>query len=290
MITKKKFELIYGKSGEVYNVLPINHVSLKPFEVEPEDAQYIKNLVRMYTKMRKALGYEYVLSNLDKCHILNLEEYPLPAFINTEGNCYCNIAVLPYPNMSEMTTTDAYAIFLYALSNYDYSTKGKISDDSEEYISQYIFSVFMKMFGKKSGILGSYGNMIPKLHFIIKLYVHVSMFGNEDTIPARNRIANLLMTDYDTLRLDNFDFNSIDSILKCINNNNIIPLSGNSFSTEVVKYGGISSLPMFEDVSRFMATMLTSTISGNNLITTYWQKVNPNLSNKLLYIADAKLK
>ena len=99
----------------------------------------------------------------------------------------------------------------------------------------------------------------------------------------------MLVFDPQDLKLD-YDFTSIKGFLNAINDNDIIPISDFKFSTNIINVAGMASLPMFEDISRFFATLLASTIPGNSNFSYYWSKVNPGLYNKLNNIGLASLK
>ena len=48
----------------------------------------------------------------------------------------------------------------------------------------------------------------------------------------------------------------------------------------MINAGGVASLPMFEDLSRFFATLLASSIP-NSQFSYIWAKINTNLFGKL---------
>ena len=106
------------------------------------------------------------------------------------------------------------------------------------------------------------------------------MMGLPQSESVKNKIAAITYTDKGDLNL-NYDFKSTNEFLKSINGNNIIPMSENKFSTTIINIGGISSLPMFEDVSRFFATLLACGIPNSQFPPT-WVKINPNLYGKLV--------
>jgi hypothetical protein len=189
---------------------------------------------------------------------------------------------MPSDNISDYSTTDMYTLFLYTASLRAFITSNSIPDDADELISSFIFSVFMKMYRKKAGLAGSYRDLIPKLAFIIWLYTYVGMLGHEDTITARRKIAGNLYTSFEDLKLDGFNFSSITDVLKCLNENGIITTSTNSFSTQVINYGGVASLPLFEDPSRFFATLISTTVPGSRVFASYWAKVRPDLFKKVI--------
>ena len=139
----------------------------------------------------------------------------------------------------------------------------------------------MKFYGKKSGLVGSHSDLMPKLRYLITLYVHCGMLGNPDNARIRRRIASSMYSTFDDMLLD-FDFTTIDGMLTAINKNRIISISLNTFSNQVVRYGGIQSLPMFEDITRFYTTLLAGTVSGSKIFSSYWSKILPKLHDRLI--------
>jgi hypothetical protein len=84
------------------------------------------------------------------------------------------------------------------------------------------------------------------------------------------------------LNLD-FDFNNPSGLLDSIKKNDIISISKNSFASVVIKFGGILSLPMFEDISRLFATILATTVPGETVFSKYWAKRSKDIFLKLEY-------
>lgn len=280
MKVKEQFELIYGKQGQVYNVVPVNSTTLDAFEIPPEDSQYLRNLAKMHIRSKREVGNEFVASHLDLCKFVRMKEYPLPAFVSKDGYGFINLSVLPSDDPSDYAPTDMYALYLYTTTLTTFISKKAVPDGIEEQVSAFIFAIFMKIFRKKSGLAGA-RDLIPKLAFLISLYVHVGLFGHPDSERDRRRIASALYTTIDDLKLD-FDFSSTSEFLKAINDNSIVSISNNKFSTEIINRGDIASLPMFEDISRFFSALLASTIPGSRIFSNTWSKIRPDLFNTLI--------
>ena len=282
MYIKPSFDLIYGKKGDqIYNIVPLSKSTLSAYEVDSDEFFYLKNLVKMHIKSKNEVGNEYVLKNLDRIFVVRLDTYPLPGFVSKDGYGYINISAMPSSNISDFSTTDIYALYLYTTVLRSFIVSQSIPADSDELISTFLFSIFMKMYRKKAGLTGAYRTLIPKLAFIIWVYVYIGMMGNKDTESARRKIAGNLYTDFNDLKTD-YNFSSISDVLKCLNENNIITTSTNNFSTQVINYGGIVSLPIFEDASRFFATLIATTVPGSKLFSSYWAKVRPDLFKKVV--------
>jgi hypothetical protein len=179
-------------------------------------------------------------------------------------------------------------MYLYTLALKRYMRRKPFDEDNAVSISNMYYSIFMKMFGKSSGIIGSYADLQPKLKFLITLYVYVGLFGNRQNENLYNKIAGLMHADYEDLKLD-YNFNSVKDFLKAINENNIIPISENVFSTKVINMLGISALPLFEVIYRFYSGVLASTVPGNKVFSGFLSKVNTPLYQKLVHIAIKNL-
>jgi len=284
MVVKDRFELIYKTTGDVYNVVPLSTSTLKAYQVMGADLQYLTNLANTYSRIKEHPTSKLVEKESKKCMVVKFPDYPLPGFITRRGAPITNLSVLPVTQLSDYSSSDIYSLFLYTICLDYFINKKPFDLDGEIHISNYLFSVFMNLFGKKSGLVGAFSDLIPKLRFIIRLYVYASMFGGKLDERAINKLANIpINVDPSELNL-NFDFRSTKEFLKAINKNNLIPISENKFSTLVINRAGISSLPLFEDVSRLFATLISSTVVGNRIFSTYWKRVNAPLFDRLVYV------
>ena len=280
MKVKDKFELMYGKQGlQVYNVLNMASRTFSAFELEKNDSKYLQNLAKIHIRSKNETGADIVSSNLEGCRFVRIPDYPLPSFVSRDGVGFINLSVLPSDDISDYSPTDIYALCLYSTALSKYISKEAIPDGIEEAVSAYIFAIIMKIFRKKSGLAGA-KELIPKLAFLVWLYTHVALFGKEDDERDRRKIASALYTSTTDMKLD-YDFSSTTQFLQAINDNSIISISANKFSTEIINRGDIVSLPMFEDVSRFFASMLSCTIPGSRIFPNIWSKIRPELFKTL---------
>lgn len=282
MLIKDKFELIYRTDGNVLNVVPLSRGTLKAYEVDKNDFRHLQILAETFGRLKGHPASRIVTENSKDLVVVNMPSYPLPAFVTKNGLAVVNISVLPAKLLTDYSASDIFSLFLYALSLNMFISKKPFKSGTEANISGMIFSVFMKLFGKKAGLIGSYKYLIPKLQFLIYLYVSVSMMGIPDNESTRKRIAATVFIDKEEMKLD-YDFGSTKEFLKSINDNEIIPISQIKFSTSIISIGGVASLPMFEDISRFFSTILASTVP-NSQFSYFWAKVNQNLFNKLVEI------
>jgi hypothetical protein len=282
MVVKDKFELIYKTDGNVLNIVPLSRGTLKAYEIDKNDFRHLQILADTFGRLKGHPANKIVSENSKNLIVVDLPTYPLPAFVTKSGQAVVNINVLPAKLLTDYSVSDIFSMFLYALSLQVFISKKPFKLGTEADIAGMIFSIFMKIFGKKSGLIGSYKYLIPKLQFLIYLYVSVSMLGIPDNESTRKRISSIVFVDIADMKLD-YNFGSTKDFLKSINDNELIPLSQIKFSTSIVSIGGVSSLPMFEDISRFFATILASTVP-NSQFSHFWTKVNQNLFNKLVEI------
>lgn len=285
MKIKQGFELISGREELVPNIFPYGTNTLKAFSLAKEEQLYLTNLVKMYIRSRSsAVGADYVLRNLDKCLNVRLEDYPLPTFMSKDKRPCVNVSLLQQTYASDYTPADMYALYLNALMLTNYLDNKNIPDGIEQDVSNYIYAIFMKLFGKKSGLLGSYRDLIPKLRFLVTLYVRCGMYGFPDNNDTRQKTAASLYTTFDDLKMG-YDFSTITGFINSLRDNQIIPLSTIKFSQQVVRIGGAQALPIFEDLARLLSTLPCSLVSGNSVYTSFWTKIPGMTYKKLVYKA-----
>ena len=289
MEIKQKFELIYNTKGDIFNVVPLSESTLSAYKIKSKDREFLISQVKSYSRVRPHPISKLVDRSMDKIAILNFELYPLPGFVTTGKVGAVNLSVLPQKYITDYNPSDIYAMFVYTTALKRYIAKKPFSQDNAMSIALMIFSLFMNMFGKSSGLIGSYAGLIPKLQFLIALYVNASFMGVKVTDELKQKIAADFYFDYNSIDL-NYDFTSIKGLLNAINKNEIIPISENVFSTKMIGKFGITSLPMVEDCSRWYATILASTVSGNSIFPAFLSKINTGLFQKHLYIAIQNLK
>lgn len=283
MKIKPQFELIYKTKGAVYNMVPLAPSTLKAYEIKKRDYEYLKNQVKTFNRVKRHSASKYVSRDLNSIIVVDFPLYPLPGFVTNKGIGVVNLAVLPQRTITDYSPIDIYAMYLYVSALKRFMKRKPFDEDNITSISRMYYSIFMKMFGKVSGIIGAYSDLQPKLQFLILLYVYVGLMGFKQDENLYNKIAGMMHTNYDDLNL-NYNFESTKDFLKAINENNIIPISENVFSTKIINMYGPASLPIFEDTSRFFAGIMASTVPGNGVFSGFLSKVNTTLYDKLVYI------
>jgi hypothetical protein len=281
MRIRKEFDLLYDKKKKLFNVFEYSEDTLKAFELDKESVNYMKMLVKTYSAERKISFGKLILNNLDNCLVVKMDTYPLPGFVTSKFKPVVNVFPINATLLSDYTPADVFACFSYSIILSQYMLNKSFNIRLEDQVSLFMDSCFMGMFGKKSGLIGSYRHLIPKMKFLVAMYVHKGLFGEDLTTEFMNNTASKYFLNYNDINLD-FDFSSIVGLIRSLNNNKVISISENLFSTSVINYGGINSLPMYEDLSRMFATMLMVLVRGNHLFSTYWHKKTKNIYEKMV--------
>lgn len=278
MIIKDKFELIKLSTGEISNMPSLSRGTLSAYAFNKDDVNYIHNLYNVYNRTKQHPAGSVISDHIKECMVVKLDNYPLPGFITAKGLPVVNLGVLSERLITDYQPPDIFTAYLYTLSLKSYLTKKPFKPGTEDHVSNMIFAIFMNWYGKKAGLVGSYTELIPKLRFIIWLYTSVAFMGKKDEKTLRIKLSNMLQLDIDDMNLE-YNFKSIIDMLKCINDNNIIPMSENKFSTTTItRTGNMNFLPVFEDISRFFASVVAVSVPGNK------QFQNIFVSNKPLYL------
>jgi len=283
MRVKQDFELVYQTKGKTFNIFPFSESNLKPYILNKEDVEYLKVLSRTQYRIKSTSFGDKVMEDLEKIIWVNYSDYPLPGFVTKDYKPVVNVSPLGAILISDFLPADIYAICTYTtLLSYYINTK-PFPMEIEDQISLFYTSIFISMFGKKSGLLGAYKFLIPRLRFIIHLYVRNGIMGVQIDDKYLSKLASYLGVDYKKDLDLNFNFLSTIDFLRCLNKNKIFNISENSFSTSVINVGGITSLPIFEDCARLFATLIAGTIYGNHMFSSFWRKKNREVFDKMFY-------
>lgn len=279
MKIKEKFELIESGGTGAYNVLPISDGTLSAFALSQEESMYVRTLVKMYAQTRKVPAPHFVLKHINDCIIARIPEYPLETSCTAKFTPVVNITE---KSISDLTPQNAYALVLNALALTKMLKTRPFRDSIEMDISIFLYATLMKLYGKKSGLMGSYTHLMPRLKFICFLYTHCGLLGLPDNIQVRNTIAAKLFTTIDDLKLDGIDFSTTHGFLEAIRINEIIPTSIYKFSTSIINISGASSLPIFEDLSRLHANLISAVVPSSNVFSNFWLRIPGETPTKII--------
>ena len=283
MRVKDKFELISKEGTPVLNVVDLPETTLKTFSIDEESRMYLVGLVKTFFRIKGHSLGGLTSDLIPECLVVKLPQYPLAGFVTSTFKPVVNLSPITLTDITDYSPLVAFSLFLYAISLSLFIKNKPFKRGIDLDVSKMYFSVFMKLYGKKAGLVGSYINLIPKLQFLINLYTVTGLMGLPQDKDLIRQISTRYYVNPTEMNLD-YDFKSIVQLLRAINDNNILSISEYKFSESITKMFGISSIPMFEDISRFFSSILVASIPGNSYISNYWSKVNTKLFQKLLFI------
>ena len=281
MFVKKSFRLV----GGAQNSLNISTKTVKDLIQEENTPKNIysflelkKNSIKHFTKDRI---YNLLSSSkeVNLVQAITIEEYPLSVSYN-EANEGLIINLKPFnvKEISNLNPNDLYAAIVYAFSLSKLLTgKFVIQEVYAKVIVNYLLSFYVQVFGKAYGLVGIYSKNIPKLKFIVACYVLSSYFGYETDSTLFKKAAALAPYDYkdDLEILNTINFYQIGQFVKAISDLKVMPgLNLTKFTSTLFRYFNVHVLAGVEDFSRFLAVILTSSISGNSIAPKYLYKYN----------------
>lgn len=297
MIVKPQFDLLKG----VDNVLKLSKSQISKFEVDngPRRVfvmiELMKKRINHYTKDRVFNK----LTNLNErkfLHVVNMPNYPLPISYNVPTKSMV-INVNPF-GVEDIETTKPGTFNLYALMVYGItfseliSGKMKLTDKYSEVISNFMLSILIRLYGKQYGLLGSFATEIPKMKFLINLYVLTGFFGKTGTYAYR-KAGTASAYNYKEIedQLKKYDFTNISDFIKSLSDFGVMPnINKHVFAAKILRFFGLNVIPAFEDCSRFISTIATSDIKGSSVISTHLLKYNQKEFSKILEISKVIFK
>jgi len=294
MVIKPDFELL----KDTPNILNLSSQKLKPFKVEMGPRKIfvvlklMENKIDHFTK-KKVLDSVSYLEKRKFFEVVNMPDYPLHISYNKPTKqIIINLSSFGtddiYPNNPD--PKNIYASVVYGICFYNLvNDKIHVPEKYFGVISSFITSMFVQIFGREYGLLGPYSSEIPKLKFLITAYVLTSFFGEEQE-KAYRRAASAsgisLKDIHKVLEDGNYDFKSVIDFIRALSDLKVmIGLNKYSFTSKLYRLLGASFLPAFEDFSRFISIITTSSISGSNIVPTFVNKYNREEYLKLLEIS-----
>jgi hypothetical protein len=191
-----------------------------------------------------------------------------------------NLSALSSTNIGDYTQATLYTMALYSLTLHKFMNV-QFQDDVENLITEFIIITFMKLFGKKHGLTGSYKSLIPILQAASFVYVNASMFNkpiNADLLARAGGKFNINAANIENIK----NCNNIIDFFKTLKVNNVMPISENTFSLTIINLTGVNSLTFFEDTSRHMAGQIASSVAGNDVFSRYYMKMNKPLYDRIV--------
>lgn len=295
MIIKESFTLLKGVS----NILHLSSSDIKNYSVENGNRKLFvmlelhKNRIKHYAKD----SIFPLISNLEKrkkISTVNIPDYNLHVSYNQPTKqMIFNISPYNVDDFSMIDSKNLYSQMVYCISFFNLVTGVKeIKTSSFSIISNYLLSMFIGVFGKEYGLLGSYSNNITGLNFLINCYILSSFFGitGNKSYKMSSVVSNFNYKEIEK-DLDNYDFSNIENFIRSLSDFKI--MSGFNkylFTGKMLKIAGVSFLPALEDLSRFISICSCIAVKGSNIVPTYLSKYNEDSFGRIIDISKTIFK
>jgi hypothetical protein len=290
MIIKEKFSLL----KDLPNILDLSKSVIDTYKIEggPRKIFVILKLMENRIKHFTKDPIMDILSNIKKRErivLSNIPNYLLPiSYDRSMNSIIINLTAMGSDDISRHDPKNIYASLVYGITFSILVTK-KYNIDMKYFstISNFLVSIFIRLFGKDYGLLGIYSTEIPKLKFLTNCYVLDSFFGIKGN-NAYRLSGSASSFDYKKIEneLNDYDFYEIKNFIKALSDFKVMPgINRYVFSSKVLRLFGYGFLPALEDISRFISIITTSSLSGSNVVPTFISKYNETEYNKLLEIS-----
>ena len=215
----------------------------------------------------------------DQLEVVNLEQYPLSASFNkpTRGILF-NLRPFDVDEVANLSPNDLYAGILYAYTFSKLVTgKVKIPDIYAKSIVNFLTSMLVRVFGKEYGLTETYAGSIPKLKFLLSCYIYTAFFGyavNDNLLRKASSIAPFMYKDMRDQILK-YDFSDITQFLKALSDLKVMPgIKVYGFTAKIFRFFKVDMLAALEDLSRFLSTIMASSVTGSTMIPSFISKYN----------------
>lgn len=224
--------------------------------------------------------------------ITNLDNYNIPITYNIKTKqIIINLTPLEVDDITAVKPDPrvVYALVVYGMifSHIIRESKINISYKTASTIVNFYLSMFVRIFGKKYGLVGAYSTEIPKVKFLLAVYILVSFFKKNADRITLNEASAMSQFNYREMEteLSSYDFDNFNDLIKALSDFNAMPgLNKYNFTADVLRQVGMTFLPAFEDMSRFFSIMTVSSIPGSTLIPGHISRYNEPEYRKLVGI------
>jgi hypothetical protein len=223
-------------------------------------------------------------------HVVYLPTYNLPvAYNKPTGGLVINLFPFGVKDVlsAKPGVKNLYASILYGICLEEVTTK-RVNIDSKyaSIISSFFTAMFIRLFGKEYGLLGSFMSEIAKLKFLVNCYIHAAFFGESGKSVFAQSISYSGF-DYKEIEdeLNKYDFSDIGNLIQSLSELKVMPgLNKHLFTSKILKSYTFNFLPALEDLSRFLATLASSQIVGSSIVPTFLYRINEDAFGRIIDI------
>ena len=278
---KKSFDLLRGTT----NLIDLTKKDLDFYSIPENSTKNLFAFLKINEKRILHIAKEPIFKlfkeeNLDMFKIVEFENYLLPITLNIKTEqIILNLKPFHVSEFSRINIQTLYAMILYGVSFHRFIYG--ISPIKPLYASaiiNYYLSVMIRLFGKDYGLLGIYSSEIPKLKFLLGVYIYQSFF-HEKAEKSYILSSSLSLVNYKEIKkeLDTLDFSDIRALIISLSRFKVMPgLDQYKFTSKFLKLFGVNFLPSLEDLNRFCSSIFASTVKSSNLIPNFISKYNEN--------------
>ena len=290
MVIKEKFVLL----KDVPNVLKLSNSVINAHSKEEDILNLVRVLrlvehrIRHFTSKRVYEIASNISTTKKLIHVINFPQYTLPVSYNSPTKkIVININPFGVDEISKLDPKVIYASVVYGICFSDLVTgKTRVKDLYFPPITQFLTTVFVRIFGKEYGLLGAYATELPKLKFLLGCYILDSFFGvKKDAAYKKASVVSSYPYKADIDQLNKYDFSDIGDFITSLSEMKVMPgLSKYNFTAKFLRFLTINFLPALEDCSRFISSMLVANIPGSPIIPSFIYTYNVTEYNKILTI------
>jgi len=290
MVVKDKFVLL----KDLPNVLRLSSSELESRSIELGEKKLyavLKLVEARINHFTKKKAFEVAEAKREQLiRVLKLPNYVLPVSYNEPTKtAIINLDSFGTDDISKVDPRNVYACVVYGICFLSLiQGRVKVRDSYFSPISNFLLSIFIRLFGKAYGLLGAYATEIPKLKFLIACYVLGSFFGEKNQDVMYKKALTASGFDYrDRLQeLRTFDFSNVEDFIESLSKLGVMPgVNRYQFAGRVLRRLSMNFLPALEDLSRFVSILTTSSIQGATIVPTSIFRYNEREFAKILEIS-----
>ena len=291
IIVKDTFTLLKGTP----NILSLSSNVISAYEISDNARREAFALLQLNEKSVSHFSKDKIynlmgnIKDRQRVQLVKLEDYILPVTLNKPTkDIIINLKAFDVSSITGLGVKNLFASLVYGYSlGILVNNKIKIGEIYAEVITNFLLSVFIRVFGREYGLLGAYAQSISELKFLIACYVLDSFFGVRNHKKLFSKAISFAPFNYQEIypNLIKYDFSDITQFVKALSELKIMPgITQYSFTSKILRFLSLNFLPALEDLSRFISVIVTSSVKGSSLVPAFISSYNKTAYSKILEI------